>query len=155
MDKINKNLDLQKDDQLADFADQVINGNTKQNASPPTDELFGLEETILRLNSSLPPVSLDDAKVKQMHVRFKARIRREEQSVTSSFWQKWFSRESTPQLALAFAVLAVVIVAIVGAPSFGLTGSTSAGTAFTPGSIFLAIGMAAVFFILYWFARKR
>lgn len=155
MDQTNKNLDLQKDEKLADFADQIIKGNTKQNASPPTDELFGLEETILRLNNSIPPSSLDDATVKQMHVRLKARIRREEQKPKPSFWQKWFGREFSPQLGLAFAALAVLIVVLVSTPSLSPTGTSTAGTAFTPVSFFAVAGLVGIVVLIFWSMRRK
>ncbi|MBL8103509.1 MAG: hypothetical protein JNM02_13325, partial [Anaerolineales bacterium] len=118
MELKNKHSDLQQDDQLADFADQVMQGkHGKLSASPSTDDLLTLKETILRLNNSLPPASLDEATVKQMHVRLKARIRREEKDVKPSFWKKWFGREISPQLGLAFAAMAVLIIAIVSFPS--------------------------------------
>ncbi|MFN8380707.1 MAG: hypothetical protein U0V02_02135 [Anaerolineales bacterium] len=155
MDQTNKNLDLQKDEKLADFADQVMKGSTKQNASPPTDELFNLEETILRLNSSFPPSSLDDATVKQMHVRLKARMRREEQKAKPSFWRKWFGREFSPQLGLAFAALAVLIVVLVSTPFQTLSGSPVTGTASSPVNFYVIAGLAGVFFMIYLFSRRK
>lgn len=155
MDQKNEQTNPQQDDQLADFVDQVIKGKMKISASNPTDDLSGLEETILRLNSSFPQDPLDEASIKQMHVRLKARMRREEQSVKPSFWKKWFGVEVTPQLGLAFAALAVLVVALVSSPSFKTSGSTITGTASTPVNLFVAIGLVGVFFILYWFTRRK
>jgi len=155
MDQTNEQTNPQQDDQLADFADQVIIGKMKTSASNPTDNLSGLEETILRLNSSFPQDPLDEASIKQMHVRLKSRIRREEQSVKPSFWKKWFGVEVTPQLGLAFAALAIVVVALVSSPSFTTSGSTTTGTASTPVSLFVAAGMVGAFFVLYWFIRRK
>ena len=155
MDQKNEQTNPHQDDQLADFVDQVIKGKMKISASNPTDDLSGLEETILRLNSSFPQDPLDEASIKQMHVRLKARMRREEQSVKPSFWKKWFGVEVTPQLGLAFAALAVLVVALVSSPSFKTSGSTTAGTASTPVNLFVAIGLVGVFFILYWFTRRK
>ena len=155
MDQINEKHNPQQDDQLADFVDQVIKGKMKTSASNPTDDLFGLEETILRLNSSFPQDPLDEASIKKMHVRLKVRMRREEQSVKPSFWKKWFGVEVTPQLGLAFAVLAVVVVALINSPSFTISGSATTGTASTPVNLFVAAGLAGVFFILYLFMRRK
>ncbi len=155
MDQTNEHSNPQQDDQLADFTDQVLKGRLKSSASPSTDDLPGLEETILRLNSSFPQKPLDDATVKQMHVRLKSRIRREEQNEKTSFWKKWFGRESTPQLGLAFAVLAILVVALVSSPSLRNSGSSSTGTASTPVNLFVAAGLAGVFFLLYWFTRRK
>lgn len=155
MEQTNKHSNVQQDDQLADFADQVMQGKQNQPVSSSTDDLLGLEETILRLNSSFPPHTLDDATVKQMHVRLKARIRREEQNVKPSFWNKWFGRNISPQLGLAFAVLAVLIVAVVSVPSLTTSGSSITGTASTPVSLFVAIGLAVAALIIFWILRRK
>ncbi|MBI3150789.1 MAG: hypothetical protein HYZ21_01525 [Chloroflexi bacterium] len=155
MDQTNEHPNPKKDDQLADFADQVLRGTMNQPASPPTDDLLGLEETILRLNSSFPPTSLDDATVKQMHVRLKARIRREGQAAKPSFWKKWFGREVTPQLGLAFAVLAVLVVMVLTSPSLTPSVPPTTGTASTPISFMVIVGLVAVLFIVYWFTRRK
>ena len=155
MDQTNEQPNPQQDDQLADFVDQVIKGRMKISASNQTDDLSSLEETVLRLNSSFPQDPLDEASIKQMHVRLKSRIRREEQSVKPSFWKKWFGVEITPQLGLAFAALAVVVVVLVSSPSFTTSGSTITGTASTPVNLFVAAGLAGVFFVLYWFTRRK
>ncbi|MBE0672147.1 MAG: hypothetical protein IH588_16325 [Anaerolineales bacterium] len=153
MEPKNKYSNLQQDDQLADFADQVMQG--KPSASSSTDDLLALKETILRLNNSLPPASLDEATVKQMHVRLKARIRREEQDVKPSFWKKWFGREISPQLGLAFAALAVLVIAIVSIPSLTSLPSSTAGTASTPVNLFVAAGLAGVFLLILWVMRRK
>ena len=155
MDQTNKNNNPQYDDQLADFADQVMQGKQNQPASTSTDELRSLEETILRLNTSLPPTSLDDASIKQMQVRLKARIRREEKNVKASFWEKWFGRNVSPQLGLAFAVLAILIVAIVSVPSLTTVSPSTTGTATASVNLFIAIGLAGVVLIILWVIRRK
>jgi hypothetical protein len=155
MDQINEQPNPQQDERLADFADQVIKGKMKNNASTPTDDLSGLEETILRLNSSFPQETLNEAAVKQMHVRLKRRINREAQNIKPSFWKKWFGRESTPQLGLAFAVLAILIVVLVSAPSLETPGSSTTGTASTPVNLFVAAGLVGAILIGFWITRRK
>jgi hypothetical protein len=155
MDQINEQPNPQQDERLADFADQVIKGKMKNSASTPTDDLSGLEETILRLNSSFPQEPLNEATIKQMHVRLKRRISREEQNNKPSFWKKWFGRESTPQLGLAFAALAVLIVVLVSVPSLGSSGSSITGTASTPVNLFVAAGLVGAISALYWLIRRK
>jgi hypothetical protein len=155
MDQTNEQPNPQQDNQLADFVDQVIKGKMKTSASNLTDDLSGLEETILRLNSSFPQAPLDDAAVKQMHVRLKARIRREEQSAKPSFWKKWFGREFSPQLGLAFAILAILVVVLVSSPLLTPSSSSVTGTASTPVNFFVVVGLAGVFFVIYWIKRRK
>lgn len=169
MDQTNEHFNPQEDDQLAEFADQVMRGrmkrpvprhgerttNRQDNASPPTDNLVGLEETILRLGKSSSPNAPDEAAVKQMYVRLKARIRREEQAVKPSFWKKWFGRQFSPQLGLAFAVLVAVIVMALSIPFLAPPGSSTIGTASAPVNFFAAAGLAGVVLILFWIMRRK
>jgi hypothetical protein len=155
MDQTKEHSNPQQDGQLADFADQALKGKLKSSASPSTDDLFGLEETILRLNSSFPQDTLNEASVKQMHVRLKSRIRREEQNAKPSFWKKWFGRELSPQLGLAFAVLAILVVALVSAPFLTPSGSSTTGTAFAPVNFIVVAGLAGVLFVIYWITRRK
>ena len=155
MDQTNEQLNPKQDERLADFADHVIKGKMKNSASNPTDELLGLEETILRLNSSFPQDTLNEAAVKQMYVRLKRRISREEQTARPSFWKKWFSSETSPQLGLAFAALAVLIVVLVSVPSLGSSGSSITGTASAPVNLFVAVGLVVAISALYWLIRRK
>ena len=156
MDQTNEQPNPQQDDQLADFVDQVIKGRMKISASNPTDDLSSLEETVLRLNSSFPQDPLDEASIKQMHVRLKARMRREEQSVKPSFWKKWFGMDVTPQLGLAFAVLAVLVIAVASGPLLSPLGSSATGTAATPISFPVTAGLLVVaVLVLYFFVRRK
>ena len=143
-----------KDNQLADFADQVLEGKMKRSASHADDDMLALEETILRLNSSLPSDSLNDAEVKQMLVRFKARVRREEQAARPSFWKRLFDFQANPQMGLILAVVVVVLLILV-IPAFPLGTSTVTGTASSPGGVWTALGLIGVLLFIYWFSRRK
>lgn len=143
-----------KDNQLADFADQVLEGKMKRSASHADDDLIALEETILRLNSSLPSDSLNDAEVKQMLVRFKARVRREEQAARPSFWKRLFDFQANPQMGLILAVVVVVLLILV-IPAFPLGTSTVTGTASSSGGVWTALGLIGVLLFIYWFSRRK
>lgn len=143
-----------KDNQLADFADQVLEGKMKRSASHADDDMLALEETILRLNSSLPSDSLNDAEVKQMLVRFKARVRREEQAARPSFWKRLFDFQANPQMGLILAVVVVVLLILV-IPAFPLGTSTVTGTASSSGGLWTALGLISVLLFIYWFSRRK
>ena len=143
-----------KDNQLADFADQVLEGKMKRSASHADDDMLALEETILRLNSSLPSDSLNDAEVKQMLVRFKARVRREEQAARPSFWKRLFDFQANPQMGLILAVVVVVLLILV-IPAFPLGTSTVTGTASSSGGVWTALGLIGVLLFIYWFSRRK
>jgi hypothetical protein len=147
--------DLIQDDRLAEFVDQVTEGKMNQTESNVDDELLGLEKTILRLNQSLPPVSLDEATLKQMQVRLNVRIRREAQDAGQPSWKRWFSALARPQIGIAFATAALVILLIVFAPLFTASGSSTA-TAFAPMNGLVVTGiLVGGILVIYWIMRRK
>ncbi len=152
MEQPEKHPNSKQDERLAVFADQVLAGNVEQTASNADDELLGLEETILRLNRTFPPAPLEDASVKQMYVRLKARIRREELLEKPSVWKKW---EFSPQLGLASAVLVVLVVLVVSTPSITPSGSSTTGAASNPVNYFIAVGLAGMLLVIFWIIRRK
>ena len=156
MKQTNDRFDVEQDNRLADFVDQVLEGKMKQAESNVDDELLGLEQTILRLNQSLPPVSLDEATVKQMQVRLNARIRRESQEVKQPFWVKWFSSQTRPQLGFAFAAIALLIFLFVGTPLLSTDSSSTTGTALTPMNNMVVAGvLVGGILVIFWLMRRK
>lgn len=155
MDQSGKNPNtMHDDDRLADFTNQVLDGRLEQAESNVTDELLALEETILRLKQSLPSAPLDQAAIKQMQVRLKARIRREEQQTRQPFWKRWLEPQFRPQLGMAFAAVALLIVFVVISPSLVSGGSTVTGTALTPSRNIVVVAILAGI-ILFLLRIKR
>lgn len=147
-----------KDKELADFTDRVLQGRVDRTASNSDEELFKLEETILSLADTFPPEPLEDAKAKQMLVRLKARIRREEeeQAARPSVWKRLFDFQSNPQVALLITVAAVVMLAIIVLPSVEQpVGSSVSGTAFSGTGLFTVAGLVGVLILLYWVSRRK
>ncbi len=156
MKQNNNHLDLQQDNRLADFADRVMEGKMKQSESNADDELLGLEQTLLRLNQSLPSVSLDDATVKQMQVRLNARIRRETQEAKQPFWTKWFSIQGRSQFGFGLAAVALLILLAVISPSLTTGSSSTTGTALTPMNNMFVIGLlVGGILVIFWFMRRK
>jgi hypothetical protein len=146
------------DQELADFTDRVLQGRIDPAASTSDEELLRLEETILRLTDAFPPETLDDAKAKQMLVRLKARMRREDQEQTSrpSFWKRLFDIQSNPQVGLLMAVVAVLVVAIVSLPLLQTPGSAISGTASSGSGLFPAMAaVVSILIVLYWISRRK
>ncbi|WKZ37524.1 MAG: hypothetical protein QY332_06205 [Anaerolineales bacterium] len=144
-----------QDERLADFTDHVLAGNVEKTASSLDDELFHLKETVLRLSRATPPAPLEDASVKQMYVRLKARVRREELLEKPSVWKKWFGREFPQKLGLAFAVLVVLVVLVVSTPSITPSGSSTTGAASNPVNYFIAVGLAGMLLVIFWIIRRK
>jgi len=152
------NETTEKDKELADFVDRVLEGKHDHTASTPDDELLSLEKTILRLSDAFPPEPLDDAKVKQMLVRLKARTRREEEEreAKPSIWKRLFDFQSNPQVGLLIAVVAVVVLVIVSLPAVQQpSGAPISGTASSGTSLLTVVGLAGVLLVLYWISRRK
>ena len=148
-------LDTNKDNQLADFADKALQGKINQSASISDAELVRLEETILRLKNTLPSNSPDAATTKQMLVRLKARMKREEESEKIPFWKKLFNFQSNPQVGMILAIATVIILAVVTLPSLELGGNSVTGTANSTNSIFVVGGLIGAILIVYWIFRRK
>lgn len=150
-----------QDEELSEFADRLLNGQMKNTASDPNEELRDLEETILRLHSVMPNTSLEESQKKQMLVRLNARIRKE-QTQKKSFWASLFNAEgvqnnSRPQFMAAIGILAILVTAVIISPILGMDGtSTIPGTALsgTRGFILPAILLGFIIVIL-WINRKK
>jgi hypothetical protein len=153
MSRPNQNLKSNQDDRLAEFTDEVLEGRMQQPASNADEELFLLEETILRLKNAYPPVSLDESRVKQMHVRLKNRLRRETQDDEQPFWKKWLAR---PQVRLAAGVLGLLLVFVLASLLLTKAGSSTTATALTSAQgKFVAAGLVVVMMLFLWIKRRR
>ena len=146
----------QNDNELADFADRVLQGKIDPIASSPDEERIGLEKTILRLATAFPPEPLEDAKSKQMLVRLKARMRREEEAAKPSFWKRLFDIQSNPQVGLLVAAAVVVMLLMVSLPSIEQPpGSSVSGTAVSGTSLFTILGLVGLLIVVYWISRRN
>lgn len=154
---LQSNDNIEKDNKLADLTDRILKGRTDPPASTTDEELLGLEKTILRLTEAFPPEPVDDAKVKQMLVRFKARVRREEeeQAAKPSFWKRLFDFQSNPQVGLIFAVAVVLLLVIINVPDVQSPGSSISGTAISSTNLYTILGLVGVLIIFYWFSRRK
>lgn len=149
--------DTNKDNHLADFADQVLQGKINTSASSSDADMVRLEETILRLKNTLPSNAPDIAKSKQMLVRLKARIKREEETEKIPFWKKLFDFQSNPQVGMLVVIAAVLILAVITVPSLELGGSSNptTGTANNNTNFLIGGGIVGVLLLVYWIFRRK
>jgi hypothetical protein len=152
MSKINHTPQINPDDRLAEFTDQVLSGTTQTTASDADGELALLEGTILLLNKAYPPVPMDEARVKQMQIRLKRRIRHEAEA-EQSFWRNILPR--LPVLT-AMSVLGLLLIFLLISPFFAAAGSSMTATAgnFKIPSI-VVIGAAGIFLLILWIRRAK
>jgi hypothetical protein len=152
MSKIDHTPHTNPDDRLAEFTDQVLSGETQTIASGVDGELALLEGMILLLRNAYPPVPMDEARVKQMQVRLKRRIRREAEA-KSSFWENILPRFP---VTAAISVLSVLLIALMISPFFAATGSSmtaAAGSFKTPS--FVVLGAVACILFVLWIRRTK
>ncbi|MBL8100038.1 MAG: hypothetical protein JNK81_12700 [Anaerolineales bacterium] len=150
--------DINKDNQLADFTDKVLQGKMNQPASSSDLDLLRLEETILRLKHTLPTDDAPNAaKTKQMLVRLKARMKREEETAKIPFWKKLFDFQSNPQVGMILAVAMILIIAVITVPSLEPSGrNTITGTADSSTNILLiGGGLVGLLLMVYWIFRRK
>jgi len=146
---------IQKDNELADFADRLLDGKVDQDASSSDLELLSLEKTLLHLKETFPPKSLDEDKTRRMLVQVKLRANREPNPDNESFFQRFFNFQSNPQVGLLAAVAAVIILVIVGLPSADPSGEALSGATLSDANYVPALGILVVLFTLYWISRRK
>jgi len=146
-----------QDNRLADFTDRVLSGQADQAESNADPELRQLEETVLRLNRTLPQSSLSDADVKQMWVRLNARARREAHKEEVPFWKKWFlPNQVRPQFGMALGFVALLVLMAVVIPSFTTGNGSTIGTALTSSQgLATVLVLAGVILLIFWFMRRK
>lgn len=150
-----QNEQLDKDNELADFADRLLGGGKDITASAADEELLGLEKTLLRLDRAFSDESLEEARAKQMLVRFKARVRREEEAAKPSIWKRLFDFQSNPQVGMILAVAMIFLLAVIFLPDSLPPGSSISGTASSGVDPFLLTGLFIVLSILYLISRRK
>jgi hypothetical protein len=156
MSQLSNSPNSVEDERLADFTDQVLAGRVDRAEADADEETIALEETILRMKAAFPTAALDQAAIKKMQVRFKARVKREAQEVKQPFWKKWFEPQPRLQFAMAFAVVALLIAFAVLSPISTTAGSSTSATAMTPvKGIFVATALAGVLFVFLWINRRK
>jgi hypothetical protein len=141
------------DDRLTEFTDEALTGQVDKTASDIDGELLLLKETVLRLKNAYPPPSMDNARVKQMQVRFKNRLKRETQEDQHPFWKRWLPR---PQVWAALGALSAVILFVILSPQFSTAGSSTSATALSPARGVI-LGLALILFavLIFWAQRRK
>jgi hypothetical protein len=155
MNRSNDPLNSDRDDRLADFTDRVLNGQAGETDSNADDELRGLEETILRLNQSLPHASPDKASAMKMLVRLKARMRKDDARMPNLLSNRRPASILSPW-GMVIGVLAVALAFVLALPLLGPSNSSTSATALgSPLGIFSAILLAGLIAFTLWITRRK
>lgn len=155
-DNTSQNLD----DRLAEFADRVLAGKVQQIEPNVEDELQDLEQMVLHMHQTFPPLSLEEADVKRMQANLNARIRREQQEAKPPFWKTWFgswqSQRTRQQTRLAFAGAMALILLAFAVPYLNSVNQNTVGTAGLGSPIVMGL-IAAAFLagLIFWATRRK
>ncbi|GAB4542038.1 MAG: hypothetical protein Fur002_11570 [Anaerolineales bacterium] len=154
MSQNNQNPFSAQDERLAAFSNQAAAGKIHQADVDADEELRDLEETLLRLQNAFPPEPLTSAAVKQMHVRFKARARREAQQEKQPLWKKWFAPQPRMQFAIALAALTLAAAWLLARQPIAPSGAVSA-SAENSAIGWIVIALVVVLLIIVWIKRRK
>jgi hypothetical protein len=151
---------IPKDIWLADFADQVLNGDSNDlPANDPDPEMRALAGTLVRLKLAFPKQELDPASVKRMQAQVLKRWREEQQTRPrwlEVFQLNWLTPSRRQQFGMAFALVAIAGILIVAAPLLFSAGgpiSASAGAEMPGAFVWIALGVLVV--SVGWLLRRK
>lgn len=158
---MNKNeQSIHQDEWLADFTDQMLDGETSNPLVTGSDpEMRALTDTLLRLKNAFPKQELDPASVKRMQAKVLERWHREEEKKSrwaALFQAEWLTRSRRQQFGMAFAMIAIAGILILTAPLLFQSGdplTASAGSEMTGTFLWIALGTMVV--IAAWLLSRK
>jgi hypothetical protein len=145
---------------LADFTDQILNGETDGlPADGPDPETRALAGTLLRLKRAFPKQELDPASVKRMQAQVVERWREEQKKSprwTEIFRLDWLTPSRRQQFGMAFAMLAIAGILIVTVPLlFSNSDSMTASAGSEISGTFMWIVLAVLVVSIVWLFRRK
>jgi hypothetical protein len=142
------------DDLLTEFADRVLDGEKARLDFSRDEELRGLEETIVRLNSAFPEESLDEKTVARMQSNFKSVVR--SSTLNPESRPGGLSRWPRPRMVLTFAAVLTVVSLYLLTPFFPSgTGNVEGSAGMQGETTVFVIALGSVIAILIWLRRNR
>jgi hypothetical protein len=150
---------LNRDKWLADFADQILNGEATDLSTISSDpEMHSLVKTLLRLKNAYPKEELSSVSTRRMRDRILEHWQKEEQKKTrwAAFFRfDWLTPSRRQQFAMAFAVVTVIAVLLVGSPTVFSNGGLAGSAGFGPSAAFLWVALAALLVAIVWLLRRK
>jgi hypothetical protein len=154
------NPSIPQDEWLADFTDQLLNGDAKTlPTDSPDPEMRALTGTLLRLKRAFPKQELDPASVKRMQAQVLKKWREEERKRPrwlEIFQLAWLTPSRRQQFGMAFAMIAIAGILIVVAPllfSIDFPIPASAGSEMSGAFVWIALGVLVVSVV--WLLRRK
>jgi hypothetical protein len=150
-----------KDNMLADFADLIRADDSSGFDLSADEELRGLEETLLRLNSAFPRESLNEETVKRMQADFGIRRRSQvahEQKTNHQTWLSFLFHSLGVKIAATFVVICILALLAPSLTTLGSSTSGVAGTQATPIGFLIAFGVGIIIIIILaalWPGRRK
>jgi hypothetical protein len=161
-----QNNKLTIDEQLADFADSILNDKKRVgNETPfaPDPELRALEQIALRLRNTFPQDDPNEVVFRRMHRNIVTQWQQQESKKSEPFWKKWMrprpkwqSQYSRQRLSATIFVTALVVFLLVSI--FFLNGPSlnqPAATGHNLGAGLLVIFGGLILLAVWYLRRKR
>ena len=145
---------------LADFADQILNGEVDDlPAEGPDPETRALAGTLLRLKRAFPKQDPDSAAVKRMEKQVLMKWddgKQEKPGWLESLRQAWGTPAHRRQFGMAFAMIVVAGILMLAAPLlFSGNGSVTATAGSQGSSAFIWIVLLMLGACLGWLLRRK
>src|SRR5258708_14109082 len=117
------------DDQLADYTDQLLDGGRRTPPTPPSKELRGLEETVLKLEQTVQAGAVDPKVLKRMQADFNSRLRNGGARPRPA----WQSNQTRRRMVLVYALIVLLLISLFSLPFLTSgTGSIQATAGLNP-----------------------
>jgi hypothetical protein len=141
-----------KDDELADFADRLLNQADSGAPLSADAELRGLQETVARLHRTFEGETPDAETLRRMQANLESAVREK----TLANRPAWKSQRSRQRMILGFASLAIFAALLFVLPFLpsgagGVEGS--AGLRFSIPAVLAALGLIVLLFV--WLNRRN
>lgn len=145
---------------LADFADQILDGDCDDLPASVMDPgMLSLAETLLRLKRAFPKQELEPTRAKRLQARIMERWQEEKPRMprwVEAFWQNWFA-PSRRQTGMALAVITIASLLILAAPllfSNGIPLPAAAGfKGISTAVVLIVLGLLAA--AIGWLLRRK
>lgn len=151
---IDRRIQKEREDCLADFADHLLAGEIKQDAvvHDLDPELTEMKKTLRQVWQTLPDQGIDPAMQNRIRSRLTAEWRRNNSPVRNMKKRSFFS-SGTWGFAFGISAVAIILLLVTFLPTEQTTLSGAAGT----GSFWipLAILIIVIAMLIFWQLRKK
>ena len=164
-----QNNDRIKDDQLAEFTDQLLDSNAGENRNPfsPDPELRALERTAQRLKDTFHEDGPSAAVIQRMRQNIALQAQAQEVKASASFWekflsvfkpsgQKWQSQRSRQRQSLTISLATLAVLILTSIPLLNkVSSSQPAASGQNLNVSIISVAFGGLLLLALWFFRRK